>query len=374
MTKYKDVYGKYSLGSGAILSDENKVWDRIDEPEIMAAYNTSIRRDLVKSGISLDDLSHWYVMDIGTGRQALTFLDIGADKVDHFDISPENVARLSEYRANTAIEDRLTTTCCDVVKTDLGSDKYDFIYLNGIVQHFSNVGAGIENCIKALKKGGQLWLYFYRSGTFDNFVAYMVRDLIHSSNVAKDDKILKEHFIASILSYSDDATKNYATSMYIDGAFTRFAQLFTLSTYIDFIAVRGLKIVSSSGLDPLGKDVDHYFSRAATVITLQKTDDDIDFSALTNTLSPENDVNQLDKSLYNQPEILATIDLYTQLKSLLNTNNVPASLTTFVAVRLFDFLASKTRSADYNPMDRHTDMQSLMINIIKLIEGEYANT
>lgn len=371
MTTYKDVYGKYSLGSGAILSDADKVWDRIDDPEVLAGYNVSMRRDLAKSGIALDQLSNWSVMDIGTGRQALTFLNLGADKVDHYDISSENVARLSEYRTSAGLENRLKTTCCDIVETDLGKDRYDFIYLNGIVQHFSNVGKGIENCISALKKDGLLWLYFYRSGTFDNFVLYMIRDLIHESNVAGDDSLLKESYVASILSYSDEAVKNYMTSIYIDGVFTKFAQLFTLNTYLQFAANRGLEVVSSSGIDPIGKDVDHYFSRAASVITLKKIDDSIDLSSLENTLAPQNDVNQLDKTLYAQPEILATIDLYQHMKSLLNTAGTPNSLTVFVALRIFAFLASKTRKADYDPMNRHTDLQSLLRKTIELIEGEY---
>lgn len=39
MPRYKDVYGKYSQGSGSILNDVDKVWERIDDPDVMHAYN-----------------------------------------------------------------------------------------------------------------------------------------------------------------------------------------------------------------------------------------------------------------------------------------------------------------------------------------------
>ncbi|MBV16779.1 MAG: hypothetical protein CMO05_04810 [Thalassospira sp.] len=373
MTKYKDVYGKYSIGSGAILSngDEDKVWDRIDEPEVISAYKRSIVRDFVKSGISLKELPQWNIMDVGTGRQAITMLDLGAKKVEHYDISPENVDRLNKYCTSNGLEGRLKTNCCDIVETYLGSEKYDFIYLNGIVQHFSNVGKGIENCIKALKNSGLIWLYFYRSGTYDNFLLYMIRDLIHSSNISNGSEKLKEHFISSIISYSEDVDKNYLTSMYIDGIFTRYANLYTPETYINFMKERGFEVVSSSGLDPLGKNIDHYYARAATVITFRKSKKINDLNSLTNTLSPENDVNQLEKSLYLEQEIVETIELYSEMKRLLSNPNVPQSLTVFVSLRLFNFLNSKIRSEKHDPMNRHIDLQHILRNINKLVKEEY---
>lgn len=159
------VYGKYSLGSGAILSYVDQVWSELADPKVLAGYETSIRRYMVKSGIPIENFAKWKVMDVGTGRQALTFLNFGAVEVAHFDISPENVARLDTFRMANGLEKRLTTTCCDLVQTDLGTDRFDFIYLNGIVQHFSDVGLGVTRCMRALRPGGLLWLYFYRSGT-----------------------------------------------------------------------------------------------------------------------------------------------------------------------------------------------------------------
>ena len=93
MTQLMDFYGKYTQGSGAVLANADKVWSALADPEVLASYENPLRRDLVKSGIAVEKLRDWHVMDVGTGRQALAFLNMGARSISHFDISAENVAR-----------------------------------------------------------------------------------------------------------------------------------------------------------------------------------------------------------------------------------------------------------------------------------------
>lgn len=374
MTQLMDFYGKYTQGSGAVLANADKVWSALADPEVLASYENSLRRDLVKSGIAVEKLRDWHVMDVGTGRQALAFLNMGARSISHFDISAENVARVSAYIDESQIGGRLSTYCCDVVTTDLGSEQYDFVYLNGIAQHFSDVGRGLANCIRALKPGGYLWLYFYRSGTFDNFVLYLLRDLAYGSNIASDQNILREYFLASLMAYSEDAKKNYLSSIFIDGVFTRYARLYTPATYLSFADACGLEVVSSSGLDPLGREVDHYFARAAAVVTFRKTRNNADLESARHMLAPEGEVDQLDPSHYDDPNILRTIELYRRVRSRLCTPSVPRSVTIAIVLRIFHFLASKSRAAGYDVMHRHTDLQAMLENIDGLLADEYAES
>jgi SAM-dependent methyltransferase len=371
MTQIIDVYGKYSLGSGAVLTNADKVWSALADPDVLASYESSMRRDLTKSGIAIEKLRDWHVMDVGTGRQALAFLNMGARRVSHFDISAENVEGVSAYINEAQIGGRLNTRCCDLVTTDLGREQYNFVYLNGIVQHFSDVGRGLENCIRALKQGGYLWLYFYRSGTFDNFVLYLLRDLAYGSNIASDPNVLREYFLASLMAYSEDARKNYLSSIFMDGVFTRYAHLYTPATYLRFAEAGGLEVVSSSGLDPVGRDVDHYFARAATVVTFRKTRSNADLSSALGILAPESEVDQLDPSHYDDPGILRTIERYRKVRSRLRTPSVPSSVTIAVVLRIFHFLASKSRANGYDVMHRHTDLQTMLENIDRLLADEY---
>lgn len=366
-----DVYGKYSLGSGAILSEVDQVWSDLADPLVLAEYETSMRRDMLKSGIPIETFSNWKVMDVGTGRQALTFLEFGAFEVSHFDISPENVSRVDAFRKANGLEKRLTTTCCDLVQTDLGTDRFDFIYLNGIVQHFSNVGLGVTRCMRALKPGGLLWLYFYRSGTFDNFVLYMLRVLANGSNTVTNVDCMKEYFINSLITFSEDARRNYMSSIFMDGVFTKNAQLFTVDTYTEFARQCGFEIVSSSGIDPVGKDVDHYYARAATVVTLKKVREVDDMAPAARLLSPQVAVNQLDPSHYSEPEILKSIELYCELAERLTNPALPPSIRPAVVMRLFHLLAHKTRQPAYDVLQRHVDLQACITAINEALKAEY---
>jgi SAM-dependent methyltransferase len=371
----REIYGKYSLGSGTILADKDRVWSAFDDPEVIASYEASMRRDLAKSGIPIDTLATWRVMDVGTGRQALAFLNMGAGQVDHFDLGAENVTRLKTHIADHGLEARIETSCSDLVEADLGRDRFDFIYLNGIVQHFSDVGRGLVNCIRALKPGGLLWLYFYRSGTFDNFLLYMLRVLANGGNVVRDEGSLREHYVAARLFFPADAKDSYLTSCYMDGVFTPFARLYTPKTYLAFAQECGLEIVSSSGLDPVGRDVDHYFARAAVVVTLARTRvvGDRELAAAASHLAPESEVDQLDPARYREPEILRSIELFRGLTTALDKPYVPQSIRILTALRLFAFLAQGTRAASYDSMRRHHDLHDLLERAIGLIGGEYGS-
>jgi hypothetical protein len=194
---------------------------------------------------------------------------------------------------------------------------------------------------------------------------------VHGSNGASDLAGLREYFFASVMAYSEDANKNHRSSIFMDGVFTRYARLYSPATYLRFADACGLEVVSSSGLDPLGRDVDHYFARAATVVTLRKMRGNVDLSKSRALLAPENEVNQLNPSLYDDPEILRTIELYHQMRARLARPSVPKSATLGVVLRVFHFLASKTRAVGYDITHRHRDLQAVLENINRLLAEEY---
>ena len=114
---YNKVYGRYSLGSGSILKDPNSVFSSIDTAEVISAYQNVIERDLLKMGIDLKSLKDMVVMDVGTGRQAIAFHRFGTKKVDHYDISEQNVIKMQEYIKNNALFKSIESKHCDIVKT-----------------------------------------------------------------------------------------------------------------------------------------------------------------------------------------------------------------------------------------------------------------
>ena len=181
---YNQIYGKYSLGTGSWIkssfyksSDEN-----VYSPEIIDTYKTQILRDLSRMKIQnrIKDLE---VLDVGTGRQALAFYDLGVKKVDLYDISKNNIRNFLKFNKNYS--KKINSYCLDI-----GSDnffkinkKYDLIYLHGVIQHTKNPINVIRNLSLKLKVNGFLWFYHYQLGSLENIILYLIKFLVNKSSL-----------------------------------------------------------------------------------------------------------------------------------------------------------------------------------------------
>ena len=361
------VYGQYSMGSGSILTNPDQVWDKIDADEVIAAYEKSIRLDLQKSGIPLARIREFRIMDVGTGRQAIAFHRLGARFVQHYDISPQNVKKLSTFIEDHSLQDRMATGCADLVEEPPPVGEFDLVYLNGIAQHFAHVGRGLVNCMRAVNDKGYLWLYFYRSGSFTMFVIDLLRDLIHPY------ADLKEYFVNAVLLHSTEARRNFLVSNIMDNFFDPYVHLYTPRMYLDFVRECGFDVVSSSRLDPLGRDVDHQFAYPSVVVTCQKVDSRSFGQAEAAKLAPEKRVNQIDPGLHLSEEIMQTIASYSALKQLLSTLPVPRSVVMSLSFRIYQFLDAAPDSGRDADWGLHRDLQGILANTRELLQAEYGS-
>jgi hypothetical protein len=363
--KQVQIYGKYSLGSGNILSNPDCLFSDIDNPEVIESYKNSINKDMNKAGIPLSRLKDFTVLDAGTGRQAIAFYKLGAKKIKHYDLSPENVKRMNRYIESNSLQNKITTECVDLVKYAPPKNHFDLVFLHGIAPCFSNVETGLINCMDAVKEGGYISLYFYRSGVFSRFVVHLIRDLI---NEAAD---YKEYFVNSILLYSDYCQPDHFTSDVMDAFFTPGLHLYTAKNYVSFVEACGFEIVSSSMLDPYGKDVDHRYAQAAVVITCKRIKLENLRESNFNILTPERKINQLDPKNYSpeDKEILQTIKDYTSLKKVISFKKAPESVKMSIAFRVYRFL--RTVPDIDEKLDNHKSLQSILKNSKSLIEKEF---
>lgn len=369
---YIQVYGKYSLGSGSVLSEAEKLYSEVGNPDVIEKYKMSINRDMRKAGISLSDLQKFKVLDVGTGRQAIAFYSLGADFVNHFDLSERNIENMKRYIGDNFLGNKISTYHADLVEYALPREEFDLVFLHGIVQHFSHTGKGLLNCFNAVNHGGYVSLYFYRSGTFFNFLVYLIRDLI------KDAVDYREFFVNSILLYSADCQPDKFVSDIMDSLFVPYMHLYTPNSYIEFANACGFEIVSSSKLDPYGKAVDHTYAYPSVVLTCRKIAQIAADNGITEILSPEKSVNQLDASIYSECDwhIIKTIDAYSSLKKQIANRNVPHSIIIALAFKLYRFLfdlgTSLDKKIDEDEREKnHEILKNIFLNTQKLLEEEY---
>jgi len=83
------------------------------------------------------------VLCFGSGKEAIAFSRMGALHVDNIDQSDSNVSILSEYLKKRFSGLKTKAKKMNIVHDPLPSFTYDFVYMNGVVHHLSNPGAGL---------------------------------------------------------------------------------------------------------------------------------------------------------------------------------------------------------------------------------------
>ena len=90
-----------------------------------------IKESLEIMKVSVSDLKHKTVFNIGTGRESRYFAENGAD-VYHVDIAKDSSDALNKWGKDN--KKKVYSQFGDILDVDIGENKYDIIYLNGIYQ------------------------------------------------------------------------------------------------------------------------------------------------------------------------------------------------------------------------------------------------
>ena len=139
-----------------------------------------IKESLEIMKVSVSDLKHKTVFNIGTGRESRYFAENGAD-VYHVDIAKDSSDALNKWA--TENKKKVSSQFGDILDLDIGENKYDIIYLNGIYQHIEKPALALVKLINSLKPNGIMYMGFYRSGEFKFFIVDAIRYLIEMSMI-----------------------------------------------------------------------------------------------------------------------------------------------------------------------------------------------
>lgn len=312
-------------------SDENKTGSFYGKYSFGNLYDEILTEEHIKKGLNhvVDDLKHAgcynsfpgsEAMDVGTGRQAIALSMLGAKSVSHYDLSSEHVSRFKNLLSNEYKHYNITSSQIDLCRDSPTKESFDFVLLNGIVQHFSNPAVGLKNCANAVKKDGKIWVYFYRHGSFKWFVCSMIRKLLHY-------KMVDFGFLSSALIYGDGDYSVGVVSAIMDDFFTPYVYLYTPSEYINFMQMIGFEISGSKYLDPMTNDINHDCLHHSAIIVFQrKSMLKIDQIETGNLLTPEADINQLDPSLYQDKRAQTSLELFFKFQDEIEKNPEPITL------------------------------------------------
>ena len=126
-------------------------------------FSAFFERRLINNGINPEDLFKGKTcLDAGCGggRGSFLMLKYGARKVIGVDQSELNTTSFKERIKNTDKESRFSSVNCDLENLEL-SEKFDFVWFSGVIQHTIKPSLVFENVFKHLKKGGYTFFYAY---------------------------------------------------------------------------------------------------------------------------------------------------------------------------------------------------------------------
>jgi SAM-dependent methyltransferase len=299
--KIKDFYGIYS--TGARLFQEDK---KFFSEKNIKINNKIILNNINKMGLNQLSLKNKTIMNVGSGREALGFLQFNCKKIYHYDISKANILNFKKIIKSKKLSDKIISKQLDLSRDILPNFFFDLVYLHGIIQHVDHVGKAIGNIANSLKKDGFLWFYFYRLGSIINFLIIIQRFLVKNINIDDFYKKLKKQ--KSSLDFEDGI---------MDDCYVPNIQFFYPRDYFKFFKKINFECFGNSFLVHNKKKYDFNRFHSSTVLFLKKKSDKKLSIKFKNFLKPnqKENINILDKNTYNE-KIIKEI-----LKKLCKGNN-----------------------------------------------------
>ena len=249
--------------------------------------------------ISENDLKDKTIMNVGSGRESLGLLKFKPKKIFHYDISRQNIKRFNNYIARNNLETLITSNELDLSKNNLPRNKFDFIYLHGIIQHTDHVNRSLKNLILSMKLNGKMWFYFYRPGSLNIFLGSLQRHLLKNKKIENFKKFLDKRF-----------KKNFVDGI-MDDCYVPNRQLFYPNTYNKILKKNGLINFGNSFLKNYDHKVD-FLNYHESVVFFLKKNNLLPISV--NDLKRKEDVNVLDEKLYTSEKYIKVLQILNFIK------------------------------------------------------------
>lgn len=118
---------------------------------------------LYRNRLPLERIDQWTVLDAGGGLGQMShwFLEMGAQAVEYFDVSPEMVTAATRNLEAHHKAGRLTLSVGSVTELPQSATGYDFVNVHAVLEWLENPHAVIPSLCAQVKPGGFLGLMVY---------------------------------------------------------------------------------------------------------------------------------------------------------------------------------------------------------------------
>ncbi len=286
--KKQNFYGNFS--SGASFAGMDKIYF---SNKNLNHIKKEIKKNIKKMNISKDELRDKIIMNVGSGRECLGFLQYRPKKIYHYDISQTNIQNFKKIIKKLNLKNLIISRQLDLSRNKLPKNKFDFIYLHGIIQHVDFVNIGVKNLCTSLKKDGLMWFYFYRPGSLNIFLGSLQRFLVKKTSIKYFLKEVKKKHL-----------NNFIDGI-MDDVFVPNRQLFYPTNYNSFLKKNNCKIIGNTYLKNMTKKIDFCKFHASVVFFVKKkSGKKLNIQKDNSHLKRSFGANVLDSKLYKDKNIV----------------------------------------------------------------------
>lgn len=276
-----EFYGTVSSGSSFNEKEGNFFLE-----ENINSVKEEVFDNCKRMNLDQSDLQDKIIMNVGSGRESLALMQFKPKRIYHYDISHANIEAFRKILIAKNLEKYITSKQLDLSADKLPSNRFDFIYLHGIIQHVSDVSKATQNLTNSLRKNGYMWFYFYRPGSLVMFLGSLQRFLLKKTDMG---------FLIEFL-------KNNCSHGFLDGilddCFAPNRQLFYPRDYIQCLESNGMQIYGDSFLVNKNKNYDFEKFHQSVILFVKKVSEEKQDASVCKSLKPINEIDVLDPIHY----------------------------------------------------------------------------
>lgn len=328
-----------------------------------AAY---LRESLKILKITPERLSRMEVFNIGSGREAILFQQMGAAHVTLLDLAPRNVENVRRYAARQNVRN-LTALCADIQSADLPAGRYDLAFLAAVYPHIETPARALIRLARALKVGGCLYLGFSRSGEWKYFVVDAIRYLLEG---VPSETLRRKIALSCTLGQS----VHYQMGRMMIDFFSPCQHKFHPDDILHDVRLLGLEVLHFDGdLREYAHEGKDYFSIGGDRIYLIKREEPVcipDLSAFRTVRGR----HQLWDLPYREAPIRANLERIRRIRSLIDQKRISSEEAAVLAINLYRFTRPFVPGQDEYYQQairdgRHATLATYLDNVIRLYEG-----
>ncbi len=322
-----------------------------------------VQKSLDVMKIAPQELSRMRVFNIGSGREAAIFQQMGAGHVTLLDIAPQNVENARRYAAGRNVKN-LTAIHGDIQETELPANEYDLVFLAAVFQHIEVPAKGLIRLARSMKMGGRMYLGFTRSGEWKFFIVDAVRYLLSPDWLEATRKKVA-------LSTAMGEKIHYQTGRTMIDFFGPCQHKFHPDDVIHDAKRLGLEVLNfDNDFREYAHEGKDYFSIGGDRIYLVKKGEPGALPPLEQFRTVKGR-NQLWDVPYKEPEIQANIEKVRRLKQLIEADKISPDDAQLLAINLYRFTRPFVPEQDeyYQQtvkLGRHAALGLYLDNVIRL--------